>query len=185
MAGILAALLDLLDQISALVLVHPGARVGWLLYPHTLGLNMKEKLLSYLSQCSLGFLIYSPTLSLPRWGRVDYSQAWTCARPDGESGQGQYELKHQPCLPMSPKPALPVSALMGPKSFSLKVARSACCLTLTTVIPRSLEAALGGGTGHPICRGTCVNLGKASCVLGQSGRYPPPPFSSLLGSGLP
>ena len=62
-----------------------------------------------------------------------------------------------------------------------------------TVSPRSLEAALGGGTGHPgLCQGTYVNLGKAARVLGQSWPLPStPPFFSLpedpgfLGSGLP
>lgn len=131
-----------------------------------------------------GILIYSPTLSLPRWGRVDYSQAWTCARPDGESGQGQYELKLLPCLPMSPKPALRVSALMGPKSFPPQGCPAQPAASLSpTVIPRSLEAALGGGTEHPgLCHSTCVNPGKASCVLGQSWPLPStPPFSSLPG----
>lgn len=43
MAGILAALLDLKDQISALVWCIQELEVGWLLY-HTLrGLNMKER----------------------------------------------------------------------------------------------------------------------------------------------
>ena len=66
-------------------------------------------------------------------------------------------------------------------------------LVYATVSPRSLEAALGGGTGHPgLCQGIYVNLGKASRVPGQSRPLPSmPPFSSFpedpefLGSGLP
>lgn len=55
MAGILAALLDPKDQISALVWCIPELEVGWLLYHILLGLNMKERNFSYLSHCSLGF----------------------------------------------------------------------------------------------------------------------------------
>lgn len=43
MAGILAALLDLTDQISALVWCIQELEVGWLLYHILLGLNMKER----------------------------------------------------------------------------------------------------------------------------------------------
>ena len=77
---------------------------------------------------------------------------------------------------MSPKPALPVSALMGPKSFSPQGCPGQPAASLSpTVIPRSLEAALGGGTGHP----------GLSATTGGPGVYPLPrsrsaPPASLL-----
>lgn len=127
--------------------MHPGARnrlIPMQPVSHTPRLKYEREISRLFKPLLFGIFIYSPTLSLPRWGgrtRVRHGPV------EGQKmRQGQCEVKHLPCLPLSSSgfcsngfQDLSPQGCPGQPAASLSPA----------VIPRSPEAALGGGTGWP------------------------------------
>lgn len=110
---------------------------------------MKEREISLLFKPLLfGIFIYNPTLLLPRRGKWNGVTHGPVQGQMMSQGRARAQLRHLPCLVVRLGPAPLMSAPVGHRTFFAKRHPGQPAASFSpTVIPRSLEAALCGGTG--------------------------------------